>query len=212
MAIIELTHGGVSTRGHGAMDIFVSYRDVPTSEDQPLHLAVKDPNSGVKEPGGIVQSVPSSRIVNGKHWTTRRVDFPPGSYVRFTIKRMKGGQIGAFSHSFHNLIVSPRDGAPLQELRIAVPSDANAVISAVYIIGRFDILRVKEIVERKLNRGNGGSNDLASYDIADMADFMSLTVKEASVRPRATAKVLTNTQTGKGVVRVRRARRIILPG
>jgi hypothetical protein len=211
MSIIELTHGGILTRGKGSLDIFVSYRDVPKSEDQPLHLAVKDPNSGVKEPSGIIETVPSSKVYTGKSWTKRRIDFPDGSYVRFTIKQMRGGQIGAFRHSFHNFVISPRESAPLQELRISLPADERSNLSAVYIIGRYDILKPDEIQERGLNKGASGANDMATYDFAALDDILTLTVKERSGRPRAKSKVLINKATGKGVARIRRPRRINLP-
>lgn len=211
MSMIELTHGGVLTRGHGGMDVFVSYRDVPKSDDQPLHLAVKDPNSGVKEPGGIVETFPSSKAATGKSWTKRRVDFPDGSFVRFTIKHMKGGAVGAFRQSMHNFVISPRESAPLQEIKINLPCDDRSNVSAVYITGRFDFLLPKEVQKRGLNKGNQGGNDLSTYDLAALNDIISMRVMEKSSRPRAKTKVIVNKQTGTAVARIRRPRRISLP-
>lgn len=211
MSMIELTHGGILTRGNGSMDIFVSYRSTPKSDDQPLHLAAKDPNSGIREPGGIVETFPSSRVHSGKSLTKRRVDFPDGSFVRFTIKHLKGGTVGAFRQAMYNFIISPRETAPLQEIKIALPNDANSNVSAVYITGRFDIMMPKEILERKLNQGTAGGNDLSTYDLASLDEIIKLRVMEQASRPRIKSKMVVNKQTGVAVARLRRPRRINLP-
>jgi hypothetical protein len=110
------------------------------------------------------------------------------------------------------MIISPRESAPLQELKIKVPTDARSNLSAIYVTGRFDILRPNEIEERGLNRGNNGANDMSTYSFAALDDIMELRIMEKGSRPRVKTKVVVNKQTGMGVVRLRKPRRIHLPG
>lgn len=208
---LEFSHGGVITSGQGSMDIFAAYRADPKSKELPIHEAVRDPQSGIKEDSGVLEIVPSSSFNTGKNWTKRRCMFPSGSFVKFTFRRMRKGS-GAFGASMHSIIVSPREGAALCELRVELPTDSKSSISAIYITGRFDILLPAEVKAKGLHKNAQGANDLSTFDIGAMDEFLGMRIIEKAERGRIKAKpkVLSVGGGTKALARVRRPRRIRL--
>ena len=206
MTTIDLMHGSVTTRTQGSLDIFVKYRREAKAKELAIFEALKDPKSELREDGGILEIMNSSTYRNGKNWVKRRVTFPNGCYVTFTFVQRTSG---VFSQSLHNMAIAPRDTAPLHELAIKLPFEAGKnTMSMAYVVGRFDILSLKDIQKLGLHISSNGSNDLSTYDLEDF-DILDDRIKEEAVRQRVKAKTV---KTGKGgsVTRIRRPRRINL--
>jgi hypothetical protein len=210
MGTIDFVHGGVVTNGQGTMDIWVSYKKDDKAKERPIFEAVADPQSGIKEEGGVLEVLPSStdQKVKGKTWVKRRCAFPNGSYLVFRIKRMR--KSGTFAQAMHSFALQPRDSAPLIELAIELPYVAGrSTLSVVYIVGRFDVLRPQEVKAKKLHLNAQGASDLDTFDFAEMSDFVSLKVLEKADRAKLKPKLVTGSK-GKAIARVRRPRRINL--
>lgn len=204
---IEITTGGVVTAKSGSLDIYAFHRKSAASSEQPLHLAVKDPQAGIREVGGTIDIIPSGNARTKKTWAKKRLDSEDKGYIKFLVKRTG---TGVFSSSMSAFIIAPRRTAPLQQVVLELPTDRESAMSKLYIIGRFDVLSFDDIKSLGLAKGNNGSTEEHLYDPEGLEDILSIEVLEdqtaAKLKPKMRVTTTGNKRTG--VVRVRRARSI----
>ena len=203
---IELTAGSVVT-AQGSLDMYVFHRKSASHSEEPLHIAVKDPKSGIKEPGGVVEIIPSGHPRTRKNWTKRRLASEDKGYLKFLVKRTSGRAFGGSMGAFY---IAPRSTAPVMQISIEVPTDASSPLSKLYITGRFDLLTLEEIQSLGLGSTANGSTEEHMFDPDMLADIMVVEQLEQAIAPKLKTKIKTTTTGNKrtGVVRVRRTRRI----
>lgn len=206
MSTIELYHGNVTCK-YGSMNVWVNVRRDSKSKEISLMDAVKDPKSGVAEPGGMIESVPATKHSSGGYWNKRRVECDNGVYLRFFMRRVdkKDSFGGKPSQSMSSFFIRARDTAPLRELRIELPNDQNCSKSCLYIMGRFDMVEPEEIAEQKLYM-NGDSNELQTLNPAHWEPYVEERVIEGEIAPRK--KVVSQRVGKKTLKRPTRTRRI----
>ena len=206
---IELTTGSVVTAKSGSLDIYAFHRKSVASSEQPLHIAVKDSQSGIREIGGTIEIIPSGNARTNKSWTKKRLDSADKGYIKFLVKRTTPG-VSSFGGSMSAFLIAPRKTAPLQQIGIELPTDRESAMSKLYIIGRFDLLTFDEVQSLGLGKTSSGSNELHLYDPEGLEDIFTLEVLEDQTAPKLKPKVRTTTTGGKreGVLRVRRPRSI----
>lgn len=203
---IELTSGSTTTSA-GSLDLYVFHRKSAAHSEEALHIALKDPQSGIKEAGGLIEVIPSCHARLRKSWTKRRIQSDDKGYLKFLVKRSSGKAFGGSMAAFY---LAPRATAPLMQISIEVPVDKTSPLSKLYITGRYDLLSMDDLETAGLNTSGNGADEESMLDPELLEDIMVVEQLEAAVAPKLKPKIKTrvtgNTKTG--VVRVRRARRI----
>ena len=209
MTIAEITTGSVVTRGNGSFRITGFYRGSPTDDEQPLHIAERDSKCKITTIGQptIIQS---GLTRTGNVWSIKRYEFPDNCYIKFVFTTSNPRK--TVMQQQCNLMIRPRANAALYRLAITLPKDENSKMDKAYIEGRFDVLTPDEIKTLGLHRNAAGMNELSSFDMDDVGDFMTMHLMEKAIAPFETKKVaiVRSEATGetKGILKIKRKRNI----
>lgn len=206
MANIELFVGNATTRGQGSLNVVALYKRTAKDKQVPVTFAVKDEKSGVKSLN-LVDIKNSSTGNRPGLWIKTRVELPEGSFIEFQMMRSGGLQFGGLNA----FIIRSRQDGPFWRIGINLPCDDKSTESRGYIEGRFDVLRIKDIVEL----GVASHKDIHTYDPRDYQDNVTfeLVEREMRARPIIAARpikptVVKSGSSGKSVLKIRRIRRI----
>jgi hypothetical protein len=176
------------------------YRKVPNAEPEPVFMAARDAHSGCRQINAQSQDAGEGNRNFGS-WIEGRYEVPPGSCIALWVQRRTQG--AAFGFRSARAMLYMREHAALRRLRIALTGHANAVRSAGYVEGRFDIIPPVDFPDWAID-----VEDPEQYMQPEWDEMISVSIAEEEISPLEVPKVTTTTTvTGKEVVFHRRRKK-----
>ena len=152
---------GTANFSNSSCSITVRYRQDKYCNALPLVTALRSPDSGLKLSRLDRSNASRVQLAGNGAIDTAVFDAPEGSVLLIDY-RYTCSSIGL--NKILQVRVRIREGAPLNKLRMTLPSDINAVFQYAYLDGRFDILSADEIKAQKLLRPTEYSETLINQD------------------------------------------------
>jgi hypothetical protein len=208
---VQLVTGQVTTHGNGSLSIWGFYRKTMKDRELPLQDAERTPDCNVNSIA-VPTVTRSCHPRFNQNWVQRRADYPDKSLVRMQFKLTYGsGTLVRFEQA--GLLLRPRAGAALRQIEIDCPTDDHTPNRFQYLIGRFDVLPMDEIMELYLKHPVPKNEKINISDFnLDNIDFITVRMVEREVAPpQKAARIVVQKPGGKKVeklVHVRRRLRI----
>lgn len=152
---------GTANFSNSSCSITIRYREDKYCNALPLVTALRSPESKLKLSRLDRNNVSRVQLAGNGAIDTAVFDAPEGS-ILLVDYRYSCSSIGL--NKILQVRLRIREGAPLNKLKMTLPSDINAVYQYAYIDGRFDILSADEIKTQKLLRPTEFNENLLSQE------------------------------------------------
>lgn len=152
---------GTANFSNSSCSITVRYRQDKYCNALPLTVGLKTQGSGLTLSRLDRTNASRIQLAGNGAIDTAVFDAPEGS-VLLVDYRYSCSSIGL--NKILQVRLRIREGAPLNKLRMTLPSDINAVHQYAYIDGRFDILTADEIKTQKLLRPTEFNENLITQE------------------------------------------------
>lgn len=202
--------GSETFRSTGSISVMMFYRRDGKSREMPMHIAVKDRQSGAVALGQSDFLQASTLNSNLGQWIISRHLLPEGSCVKLTIKRKFSGD---WTYKNLHVLVRMRKQAALRRVRVPFTGHADANLACGYYEGNFDIIKPEDFdslgieVPPEFLRFFSTDEDEATFYEEELIERETAPLKAPKLKTVQTAsgKTLVVPQLGtKRVVRLRK--------
>ena len=152
---------GTANFSNSSCSITIRYREDKYCNALPLTTALRSPEAKLKLSRLDRNNASRVQLAGNGAIDTAVFDAPEGS-ILLVDYRYTCSSIGL--NKILQVRLRIREGAPLNKLKMTLPSDINAVYQYAYIDGRFDILSADEIKTQKLLRPTEFNENLISQE------------------------------------------------
>jgi len=152
---------GTANFSNSSCSITIRYREDKYCNALPLATALKSQDAHLKLSRLDRNNASRVQLAGNGAIDTAVFDAPEGS-ILLVDYRYSCSAIGL--NKILQVRLRIREGAPLNKLKMTLPSDINAVYQYAYIDGRFDILSADEIKTQKLLRPTEFNENLISQE------------------------------------------------